>query len=286
MKTSFRIVACVIALSTTAIVSQRCANAEDEISAVIEWRGVLEDPRLLKAKPESGVIHDHLSLKQLWTAWSMGPVPAIDFSHYVGVVAADYGGHFQCRLMRDDAGHAKISAAAQTKAPEVSFIVMIVPRANLKSIAGQELSAGKTLEHADASEIRVPRSDVSGTDNIGPIAQEQRVLTTEEAAKEAGTGKRITVELTVKSALPLPPDGKHVRLLSELDFKNERVFVVHLSADAVGDSSQQELESMFVGKRIRVSGKVEKMPFSTPHTRPGIRIEVLENIRVIQDSRN
>lgn len=286
MKMTFRMVVGVIALSTATIISQRLANAEDEVPAVIEWRGILEDPRLLKAKPGSGIINDQLSLKRLWSAWSMGPVPAIDFSRHLAVVAADHGGHFQCRLIRDDAGHAKMSAAAETKAIGVSFIVMVVSRADLKSIDGQELTAGKALDHADATEIRVKRSDVPGTGGIGPLSTDQRALTTEEAAKEAGSGKRITVEFTVKSALPLPPDSKQVRLLSELDYKSERTFVVHLSADAVGDSSQQDLESKFVGKRIRVSGKVETMQFGTPHARPGIRIEVLDNVWRVSDSQN
>lgn len=94
-------------------------------------------------------------------------------------------------------------------------------------------------------------------------AAEEKVLSPAEAVKLEGADKTVTVEFVVKSVSPVPPDGAHVRLFSERSFKDKGLFVVHLTDKAVAKLNGKDLEKHYLGQKIRVTGKVGLIIFST-----------------------
>lgn len=106
------------------------------------------------------------------------------------------------------------------------------------------------------------------------------ILTPADAAKLEGKDKPVTVEFVVKSCHSVLPDGKHFRLLSESSLKEPQAFVIHLTDKAVLKLAADDLEKHFLGKKIRATGKVAKVVFSsTSETRPGITIDDAANIK-------
>lgn len=117
----------------------------------------------------------------------------------------------------------------------------------------------------------------------GTIASADEVVTPAEAAKQEGKGKAVTVELVVKSCHPVLPDGKHFRLFSESSFQDKQAFVIHLTDKAVAKLEAKDLEKHFLGKKIRVTGEVEKTVFSSiPQTRPGIVVDDPLRIQIVE----
>lgn len=117
----------------------------------------------------------------------------------------------------------------------------------------------------------------------GTVCIAAEVLTPAEAAKLEGKDTKVTVEFIVKSCHPVLPDGEHFRLCSESSAKNGKNFVLHLTDKAVTKLRIQDLEKHFLGKRVRVTGKVKKIIFSSfPETRPGISVDDPENIELVK----
>jgi hypothetical protein len=110
------------------------------------------------------------------------------------------------------------------------------------------------------------------------------VLTPAEAAKQEGKDKKITVGFVVQSCHPVLPDGKHFRLFSTKSFKAKETFVVDLSGEALKKLGTKDLEKYFMGKKVRVTGKVGKTVFSsTSATRPGISVDDPKKIEVVKE---
>ena len=113
------------------------------------------------------------------------------------------------------------------------------------------------------------------------------VLTPAEAAKLEGTGKEVTVEFVVKSCHPVLPDGKHFRLFSEHSFRDKGAFVVHLTDKAVTKLAGKDLDKLFMGKKIRVTGEVGPTVFSSiAENRPGIFVDVPPSIQEVKSVGN
>lgn len=113
------------------------------------------------------------------------------------------------------------------------------------------------------------------------------VLTPAEAAKFEGTDKEVTVEFVVKSCHPVIPDGKHFRLFSEVSARDKGAFVVHLSDKAVTKLAGKDLEKLYLGKKIRVTGKVGLAVFSAvAENRPSIFVDIPPSIEEVKDVGN
>lgn len=114
-------------------------------------------------------------------------------------------------------------------------------------------------------------------------ASPHEVLTPDNAAKLEGKGKTITVEFVVKSGHPVLPRGKQFRLVSEESFRDCKAFILHLAEPALMKIAAKDLERHFVGKKIRATGKVEKITFSSfEETRPGISIGDASQIMIVE----
>ena len=66
---------------------------------------------------------------------------------------------------------------------------------------------------------------------------------------------------------------------------NEAVFVIQFPLKGASEKlGGQDLAKHFMGKRIRASGKMGRIIFSsTPETRPGIYLRDVEQIKIISD---
>ena len=102
---------------------------------------------------------------------------------------------------------------------------------------------------------------------------------------EAQMPEGVTVEFVVKKAQSYAPKGDFIRLYSEDSFKDEAVFVVQFPLKGAADKLEvQDLAKHYMGKRIRTSGKVGRIFFSsTPETRPGIYLRDAGQIKIISD---
>ena len=102
-----------------------------------------------------------------------------------------------------------------------------------------------------------------------------------DAAKEEGNARIITVEFLVKSCHPVVPDGKCFRLFSKPSFTDKDVFAVHLTEKAVKKLGNKDLKELYLGKKIRVTGKVQGVVFSSAaRTCPGIFVDDPDNVTI------
>ena len=101
----------------------------------------------------------------------------------------------------------------------------------------------------------------------GASGAEESFLTPAEAAKFEGKDKVVTVEFVVKKVIPVIPDGEHVRLFSERSIKDKGVFVVHMTDKAVAKMAGKDLESHYLGQKIRVTGKWARSFSAAPRRR-------------------
>jgi len=112
---------------------------------------------------------------------------------------------------------------------------------------------------------------------VGVLASEcmaQEVLRPQQATKLADSDQKVTVRFVVQSSHPVLPDGKHFRLVSEPSFRDADAFLVHLTDKVVSQWEGEDLGRRFKGKKIRVTGTVKTMGFSSiAETRPGIRVD-------------
>ena len=104
---------------------------------------------------------------------------------------------------------------------------------------------------------------------------------TKKAAKMA---EGVTVEFVVKSAQSYVPKGDFVRLYSEESFMDEGGVVVQFPIKGAAERlGVKNLVEHFVGKHIRVTGKVRRVIFSsTPETRPGIYLPDAGQVKIIK----
>jgi arylsulfatase A-like enzyme len=108
------------------------------------------------------------------------------------------------------------------------------------------------------------------------------VMDATRAAAVRNPNRVIIADFVVKKVMPVLPDGKHVRLLSEADAKDQKTFVVHLTEKAVAKLGK-DLEQHFLGKRIQATGTVQQLSFSSfPETRPGITVDDAARIKVVE----
>ena len=126
----------------------------------------------------------------------------------------------------------------------------------------------------------VPKAEAENPEPTPKIAPKK------DARKvEAQMPEGVTVEFVVKKAQSYVPKGDFMRLYSEDSFMDEAIFVVQFPLKGAAEKLRvQDLAKHFMGKRIRASGKVGRIIFSsTPETRPGIYLRDVEQIKIISD---
>ena len=120
---------------------------------------------------------------------------------------------------------------------------------------------------------------------VRPRTESKRALSPVEAAKAEGTEKMVTVEFVVEST---HPDGNEFRLSSSVcPFRLTNSFVVVFPAEGAKEMlGVEDLEKHFAGKRIRVTGKVEKVALGgVRFMRPGILVNDPREIKFITPKR-
>ena len=131
---------------------------------------------------------------------------------------------------------------------------------------------------------RKPQPD-HGKETTNPEPTPKIASKNDARKEETQMPEGVTVEFVVKKAQSYVPKGDFMRLYSEDSFMDEAVFVVQFPLKGATEKlGVQDLAKHFIGKRIRTSGKVGRIIFSsTPETRPGIYLRDAGQIKIISD---
>jgi hypothetical protein len=105
------------------------------------WKGSVEDEKLKKAAPQSGVITTAKDFMNLVTAWKVADkTPEVDFDKEVILVATTPGSKLILSATLDDMGDLKPTGVA-TADLEAGFryVIISVPKAGVKTVNGKAL---------------------------------------------------------------------------------------------------------------------------------------------------
>ncbi len=109
--------------------------------------------------------------------------------------------------------------------------------------------------------------------------REDKPLTPEQARKKIG--KKITVEMTVKTVKDRLEKRGEVYLDAEQDFRDEKNFAVVITRKGAGSLNEKgvtDFEQHFQDKKIQASGEVKEVDKV-----PRIEIDEAKQIKVIED---
>lgn len=115
--------------------------------AVVTWYGRIEDATRLKAVPAARhTVYSQDELDPLWKAWFPGqPVPAVDFTTHLVVVAATSEGTVTRVQVGDHAGvgHSVYLRADITPGavPGFTYGIAVVPRSKIELFGGKKIPA-------------------------------------------------------------------------------------------------------------------------------------------------
>jgi membrane-bound inhibitor of C-type lysozyme len=107
-----------------------------------QWMGSVDDLSLMKGMPK--VITSAEELERLWQAWRVpDPLPKVDFSKNLVVVATTRGSMLRLTPTLDDKGNLQVMGiATKDLRPGFRYVIAILSREGVKTVDGKEL-AGK-----------------------------------------------------------------------------------------------------------------------------------------------
>ena len=129
-----------VLLLSTAPPLQAAPPSKKPVKLLKEWSGSVDDPALMKAAPR--VILSAEDLEKLWQAWKVqGPVPPVDFSKELVLVATTQGSILRLTATLDDKGDLQIvGMATMDLGPGFRYVIAVVSREGVKTINGKELA--------------------------------------------------------------------------------------------------------------------------------------------------
>jgi hypothetical protein len=128
----------VLALALVALVAAD-ARAE-KLKATPVAHGSLDDVKLMKAAPKSGVITHRKGLDKLMKAWKIDKAAKVDFRKEIVLVATTRGGKLLPINANLDDGNLKFGAAAtRDLKPGFRYSIVAVPREGVKKVNGKAL---------------------------------------------------------------------------------------------------------------------------------------------------
>jgi hypothetical protein len=103
------------------------------------WKGSVKDATLQKSAPE--VITNTKALEELWKSWKIdGPVPPIDFSKEIVLIATTVGSQLNLSATLDDKGNVNILAIGTADFGEgFRYVMATVGRDGVKTVNKKEL---------------------------------------------------------------------------------------------------------------------------------------------------
>jgi len=118
----------------------RAADAK-ELKPVEKWSGSVDDEKLLKDAPESGVITDAKTFEKVWTSWKIGEkMPKIDFNKVIVVFTTTSGSKISAKPILDDKGNLKFGGLATSDLrPGFRYDMQAVEKEGIKTVNGKEI---------------------------------------------------------------------------------------------------------------------------------------------------
>lgn len=243
--------------------------AADDVVPLKKYSGICRDDRLRPVAPKSGVIVDQESLVTLWKAWTVeGPVPSLNFRDHLVTVATVDGPNrsFSGALQLSEAGDLTYQVASTKMAgPGFGYLLMVVPRAGLKSVNGQAIPAGPgeapaSPAIADSIEVTVVGTVETGIMAIGG-----------ETTGSTITSSGLTWELDFQAA-------DQVEIAKQLGTRKARVqgMLIRIPGVEVAQRTIIEVRSITPANQPspdRETAPVPTPPRTGPLTQPRVRPE-------------
>ncbi|MFQ3592529.1 MAG: hypothetical protein SNJ82_04975 [Gemmataceae bacterium] len=111
------------------------------------WVGIVNDEKLAKQAPESGIIADAKTFEKLWKSWRKDEkLPPVDFTKQIVVVTLSVGGPNRPAISAtlDDAGDLKILARSTLIAGDAfGYSLATFDRKGIKSVNGKKVPEAK-----------------------------------------------------------------------------------------------------------------------------------------------
>ena len=217
-------------LSLTAL---PCLGSADEvIKPLNEYSGKVANQMLIMKMPRSAVVQDQRAWNQLWKAWRPNkPIEKVDFQKQIVLVETTVGPNsiLASGLFLKEGGDLRYSLnKSKNEGTGFSYLMMVIPKANVNSINGQILLDNSPSPSASANTPIVPVAADKGTIQVEIDGQ----IRTGMRTTDGSTPARITAK----------------GIVWELDFQNDPALAA--AAKALGTKY-----GIVRGKLIQISGE-------------------------------
>jgi hypothetical protein len=103
------------------------------------WKGSVKDATLQKSAPE--VITNAKALEELWKSWKIdGPVPNIDFTKEIVIIATTVGSNINLSATLDDKGNVTLLGFGTSDFGEgFRYVMHTISREGVKTVNKKEL---------------------------------------------------------------------------------------------------------------------------------------------------
>ena len=115
--------------------------APTPLKASNTWMGSIDDEKLAKEMPESGVITNAKDFEKLVKAWKVADkVPEVNFDKEIVLVAQSVGSKLTLGAALDEKGDLKaLGLGTKDIRPGFRYVIISVPREGVKTVNGKEL---------------------------------------------------------------------------------------------------------------------------------------------------
>jgi hypothetical protein len=115
-------------------------DKKDPPKLTVDLAGSVDDEKLAKEAPESGVIVSQKAWEKLAAAWGIKDAPKVDFSKELLTVATTRGSRLTLTPKTDDKGDLKVLAiSTRDLRPGFRYAIKSVSRDGVKTVNGKEL---------------------------------------------------------------------------------------------------------------------------------------------------
>ncbi len=135
-----RILMIVMALLLATVLPLHAGPAKGKpMKPLQQWSGSVDDLSLMKGMPEFIISAEEL--EKLWQAWKVsGPVPQVDFSKELVLVATTRGSILRFAATLDDKGNLQVGGiATRDLRPGFRYVIAVVSREEVKTVNGKGL---------------------------------------------------------------------------------------------------------------------------------------------------
>jgi hypothetical protein len=117
------------------------ADKPTPVKATNTWKGSIDDEKLKKEMPESGVIANAKDWEKLVKAWKIADkVPEVNFDKELILIGTTVGSQLNLSASLDDKGDLKSGGfGTDDLRPGFRYVIISVPKEGVKTVNGKEL---------------------------------------------------------------------------------------------------------------------------------------------------